>query len=345
MLDDKNYIQNKDPDGALEVAANEYLQAGFRAEVVGNIEKHNINRVIVAGMGGSALSALIAKSWLEDELKVSIEIVRTYDLPAYVDENTLVISSSYSGNTEEAISCLEQAKNAGAISVILASGGKLIEIAQSQQIPYVLVNSGMQPRMTTLSMLSGLMSILAAFGVVGSEKQEEVWAQQDWLEQQTAAWLLDVESKENLAKQLAEESLGKTAVFYGGAKTAPLAYKWKISWNENAKNVAFWNQYPEFNHNEFIGWTSHPVEKPFAVFDLVSSHEHSQILKRFEISDRLLSGKRPKSTVINLPGDSLLQQLLAGCILADFVSIYLAILNGVNPTPVELIEKLKVELA
>jgi len=149
----------------------------------------------------------------------------------------------------------------------------------------------------------------------------------------------------NYAKQLALLAVGKTPVFYGGTLTAPVAYKWKISWNENAKNTAFWNELPEFNHNEFIGWTSHPVEKPFAVFDLVSHLEHSQILKRFEISDRLLSGQRPKSTVVNLQGDTAIKQLLWGSILADFVSIYVAILNGVDPTPVPLIEKLKQELA
>ncbi len=126
--------------------------------------------------------------------------------------------------------------------------------------------------------------------------------------------------------------------------TAPVAYKWKISWNENAKNVAFWNEFPEFNHNEFLGWTSHPVEKPFAVFDIISNFEHPQIIKRFDVSDRLLSGLRPKSTVVNLKGDSLIKQLLWGSILADYVSIYLAILNGVDPVPVVLIEKLKKEL-
>jgi glucose/mannose-6-phosphate isomerase len=125
---------------------------------------------------------------------------------------------------------------------------------------------------------------------------------------------------------------------------APVAYKWKISWNENAKNVAFWNELPEFNHNEFMGWTSHPIEKPFAIFDLVSGLEHPQILKRFEVSDRLLSGQRPKSTVVNLAGDTVIAQMLWGSILADFVSIYVAILNGVDPTPVPLIEKLKKEL-
>lgn len=134
-------------------------------------------------------------------------------------------------------------------------------------------------------------------------------------------------------------------MFYAGHLMAPVAYKWKISWNENAKNLAFWNEYPEFNHNEFIGWSSHPVEKPFAVIDLVSEFEHERIQKRFAVSDKLLSGRRPKAHIVRLQGETPLAQMLWGCILADFVSIYVAVLNGVDPTPVDLIEKFKKELA
>ena len=104
----------------------------------------------------------------------------------------------------------------------------------------------------------------------------------------------------------------QTCALPSGELTWPLAYKWKISWNESAKNVAFWNQYPEFNHNEFIGWSSHPVEKPFAIIDLRSSLERQRIRERMELSDRLLSGKRPKATVVELKGETLMQQLLWG---------------------------------
>ena len=141
--------------------------------------------------------------------------------------------------------------------------------------------------------------------------------------------------------QLALIAVGKTPVFYAGSLMAPVAYKWKISWNENAKNVAFWNYFPEFSHNEFIGWTSHPVEKPFAVFDLISNLENPRILKRFALSDKMLSGKRPKSTVVPLQGETVLEQMLWGSVLADFVSIYVGILNNVDPTRVDLIEKFK----
>lgn len=346
MLDDANALKQHDPAGALGVAADQWQQAQYEVEVKnGANDGRELGRVVVAGMGGSALAAGLVQTWLAKELNVPFEIVRGYDLPNYVDNTTLVIASSYSGNTEETISCLEQARAKGAQIGILASGGKMLEMATGEGIAHVAVPSGFQPRMSTLYMLRGLIALLVEFGIVAASAQQEIADSAAWLKEETAGWVSSVSTDQNEAKQYALLAVGKTPVIYGGALTAPLAYKWKISWNENAKNTAFCNQYPEFNHNEFMGWASHPVEKPFVVFDLISSLEHPQILKRFEISDRLLSGKRPKATVVNLRGDTILKQLLWGCILADFTSIYVAILNGVDPTPVDLIERLKKELA
>jgi glucose/mannose-6-phosphate isomerase len=140
------------------------------------------------------------------------------------------------------------------------------------------------------------------------------------------------------------EIAGKTPVVYAGPRLAPVAYKWKISFNENAKNIAWWNSLPEFNHNEFMGWTSHPIEKPYTVIDLRSDLEHPQIQKRFELTDKLLSGRRPAAQVVQAEGQGLLQQLVWATAFGDFVSIYLALLNNVNPTPIDLIEKFKAEL-
>jgi len=346
MLDDINVLGQRDPNGALEIASLQYKQASFNVELQ-NVENDNrsINNVIVAGMGGSALAALLVKSWLKSEMTLPFEVVRSYDLPMYVDSNTLVIVSSYSGNTEESISCLEQAESKGAQVAIIASGGRLIGHADQNQTTFALLPADMQPRMAVIYNLCALVVLLANFKVISNDKINEIASLTEWLRSQSSKWASDVDTNNNYAKQLALQAVGKTAVFYGGTLTAPVAYKWKISWNENAKNVAFWNEYPECNHNEFIGWTSHPVEKPFAIFDIVSSFEHPRILKRFEISDRLLSGQRPKSTIINLMGQSVIEQLLWGSILADYASIYLAILNNVNPMPVMLIEKLKQELA
>ena len=346
MLDDQNVIKQRDPSDALGVAANQYQQARFAVEICQpEHDGRAISRIVIAGMGGSALAALLVKSWLKDELAVSFEVVRDYQLPGYVDNSTLVIASSYSGNTEETLSCLEQARQRGAQVAVIASGGALIEQAQHYDMTYVALPQDLQPRMAVIYNLRALVALLAHFGQASHLLFEEIAHASDWLQRESEQWGSTVTVDKNYAKQLALQAVGKTPVFYGGNLTAPVAYKWKISWNENAKNVAFWNEYPEVNHNEFMGWTSHPVEKPFAVFDLVSSLEHPQILKRFAVSDRLLSGKRPKAHTVTLQGDSLIKQLLWGGILADFVSIYVAILNGADPTPVALIEKLKKELA
>lgn len=343
-LDNENILAQRDPEGALKVAAEQFTQAKFEAEVTNKEhDERAITNVVVTGMGGSALAALLAKVWLKNDVVIPFEIIRGYDLPAYVNEHTLVIASSYSGNTEETVSALGQAADKGAQLGVISSGGKLNEIAEGSSIAHVVLPGGLQPRMAVIYNLRALLALLENFGVA-SGKLQEIETLSQWLGQESAAWGPTVPTEQNYAKQLAKQAVGKTPVFYGGALTAPVAYKWKISFNENAKNVAFWNEYPEFNHNEFLGWTSHPIEKPFAVFDLVSSFEHPRILKRFEISDRLLSGMRPKATVVKLGGDSLIAQMLWASILADYVSIYVAILNGVDPTPVELIEKFKVEL-
>lgn len=345
MLDDQNVIKQRDPSGALGVAGAQYQQARFAVEVAQSAhDGRALTRIVIAGMGGSALAALLVKTWLKQELFVPFEVVRDYHLPGYVDSSTLVIASSYSGNTEEILSCLEEASARGAQVAVIASGGGLIEQAVQRDIAYVQLPADLQPRMAVIYNLRALVALLGHFGQVSFLLFDDIARTADWLQQESAQWGSEVSVDKNYAKQLALQAVGKTPIFYGGNLTAPVAYKWKISWNENAKNVAFWNEYPEMNHNEFIGWTSHPIEKPFAVFDLVSPLEHPQILKRFTVSDRLLSGKRPKATTITLKGETLIEQLLWGSILADYASIYVAILNGTDPTPVPLIEKLKAEL-
>ncbi len=345
MLDDINVLSQRDPAGALEVAATQFRQALFPAEIKNpEHDGRDILQVVVAGMGGSSLAALQVKTWLGDQLPIPFEVVRTYMLPAYVGPNTLVIASSHSGNTEETLSCLKDARARGAQIAIITSGGKLKVAADESSIAHVIIPADIQPRMTVIYGLRALTALLAHFNVIPHSHFEEIGTLGNWLMEETAKWKKDVTVDKNLAKQLALMAVGKTPVFYAGSLMAPVAYKWKISWNENAKNVAFWNELPEFNHNEFIGWSSHPVEKPFAVFDLISKFEHPRILKRFEVSDRLLSGRRPKAHTVELQGESPLQQMLWANVLADFTSIYVAILNGVNPTPVDLVEKLKVEL-
>lgn len=345
MLDDDNVLRQRDPSDALGIAAAQFEQARFSADIADpDHDGREITKVIIAGMGGSALAGLMLKTWLAGELHVPVEIVRDYTLPAYVDTSTLVVASSYSGNTAETINCFAEARDRAAQVAVIAAGGELQRLADEYSVAHIQLPAEIQPRMTALYNLRALTALLGHFGVIGFDKFDEIKNTADWLGKETMGWVPGVRTDKNYAKQLALLSVGKTPVFYGGPLMAPVAYKWKISWNENAKNVAFWNQYPEFNHNEFIGWTSHPVEKPFVVFDLKSRFEDPEILKRFAISDRLLSGKRPKAIAVEMKGESVLAQMLWGSVLADFASIYTAILNGVDPTPVDLIEKLKKEL-
>lgn len=345
MLDDTNVLKQRDSQGALVVAAEQYTQVSFNP-VIGNgsYDHRPIRHIIVAGMGGSALAAELAKQWLGDVLGVSFDIVKSYRLPQYVGKDTLVIASSYSGNTEETVQCLRVALERRAQVAVIASGGALLDQAQRNDIAYAELPSGLQPRMAVIYNLRALLALLAHFEIIRSSYLNEVADCEAWLQKESDAWTKEMPVDKNYAKQLALLAVGKTPVFYAGTLMAPVAYKWKISWNENAKNVAFCGTLPEFNHNEFIGWSSHPIEKPFAVFDIVSNFEHPQIMKRFDVSDRLLSGLRPKANRIALRGSSVIEQMLWGSILADFVSIYVAILNGVDPTRVDLIEKLKIEL-
>jgi len=341
MLDDLKLIHERDADDALGVAEHqcEYLQYQFDFEFKPSGEIRNI---VLGGMGGSALYAVFFNSW--PGFPVPFEISRNYSVPHYVNQHTLFIASSYSGNTEETLSALAEAEQRKAQIVVLAAGGKLAERAEQAGYPLIRVPGGIQPRMSSFYCLAGLIQLFEPLGLVPEGSLQELRAAGEWLGGQVKAWIPTVPTANNAAKQLAQELMGKSVVVYSGPKLAPAANKWKICMNENAKNVAWWNQLPEFNHNEFVGWDSHPLDKPYAVVDLRSKLEHPRIQKRFELSARLLSGKRPAPEVVEAQGDTILQQLLWTAVMGDFTSLYLAILNGLNPTPVELVERLKKEL-
>lgn len=339
MIDDLKYIHQKDTKDALGVAEKQWQQLDydFTCKI---IEKVEIKNIVLAGMGGSALAGKLSQSWPGYDLP--FEICSDYHIPKYVGPGTLFIASSYSGNTEETLSALAEAENAGAHIGVITSGGKLKDIATNNNYPIVELPDGYQPRTTAFFGLRALITLLSGYGILkGDVLLDELKSTAGFMKDEISNWTAEVPAVKNPAKRLARELMGLSPVIYSGPFLWPAAYKWKISLNENAKNVAWCNQYPEFNHNEFIGWSSHPVEKLYAVIDLKSSFDNSQIKKRFEISDRLLSGRRPAAHVVEAAGDNPLQQLLWTVAFGDFVSIYLAILNGVDPTPVDLIEKLK----
>lgn len=340
MLDDLKYIHQRDGQDALGAAEKQWqqLQHKFEFEIT-NIQ--TVENVVLAGMGGSALGAVFINSW--PGLPLPFEISRDYSLPNYVNSKSLVIVSSYSGNTEETLSSLSDAEKRKAKIVVLSAGGKLTDIAHEKQYPLLQIPSVPQPRMSSFYVWNAAVQILEKLGLA-NDKTTELQAAGNWLKDQVANWRPDVATKDNQAKQIATELAGKTVIVYSGPKLFPAANKWKVWINENAKNLAWAYQYPEFNHNEFIGWSSHPIQKLFAVVDIRSNLENPRTQKRFELSERLLSGKRPMPIVVQAEGETVLQQLLWAAVLGDFASIYLALLNNVNPTPVDLVEKFKTAL-
>lgn len=341
MIDDLKYIHQRDSKDSLGVAEKQWQQ--LEHEFSCQKSKPKIKNIVLAGMGGSALAGKLSQSWPGHELP--FEICSSYDVPRYVGPETLFIASSYSGNTEETLSALSKAEKRGAVLGVITSGGKLKDIAVEKNYQLVELPTGYQPRTTAFYGLKALLSMLGSFGVIEAEKaNNELKDAAGFIKNEISKWTAEIPAVKNPAKKLARELMGLSPVIYAGPFLWPAAYKWKINFNENSKNVAWCNQYPEFNHNEFIGWSSHPIEKLYSVIDLRSSFDDSQIKKRFEISDKLLSGRRPAAHVVEAKGDTPLQQLLWTVAYGDFVSIYLALLNGVDPTPVDLIEKLKTSL-
>ncbi|HET9722127.1 MAG TPA: bifunctional phosphoglucose/phosphomannose isomerase [Candidatus Saccharimonadales bacterium] len=341
MLDDLKYIHQRDSQDAFGIAEKQATQLTQKFEVPAI--RGVFENIVYGGMGGSALAALISQSW--PGYKLPFEVCRQYHIPAYVSDKTLFIACSYSGNTEETISALQEAEAKGARIVVIAGGGKLQEIAQQKRHTFVLLPKAAQPRYAVFYNLAAFLAVLESAKLADAENIDaELRMASEFLQQAVQSWIPTVPTAQNPAKRLAQEIVGKSAVIYGGPLMAPIAYKWKISFNENAKNVAWWGQYSEFNHNEFIGWSSHPVNKPYAVIDLRSNLEHERIQKRFELSDRMLSGRRPAAQVVQAEGQTLPQQLLWTSNFGDFVTLYVAMLNNVDPGPVDLVEEFKKKL-
>jgi glucose/mannose-6-phosphate isomerase len=340
MLDDLKFIHEKDGDDVLGTAGRQWQQV--LEEYLVKVDKKSFDNVVLSGMGGSALAAALAQSW--PGFNVPFVISRDYSIPQFLGDKSLFIASSYSGNTEETLTALASAEKTGATIVVISSGGRLEEIAKEKSYTFAKLPGGLQPRHATLYGLKALLEITDGFGLT-ENKASELAAKSDYLKQLCEPWVAEKPTKGNLAKEIAQELMGKSVVVYSGPILAPVGYKWKISFNENSKHIAWFNQYPEFNHNEFLGWTKQPTQKPYAVIDLRSSMDNPRVSKRFEVTSKLLSGLRPNPINVEAKGEDKLEQMLWTMLLGDFVSIYLALLSNLNPFPVALIEDLKKELA
>jgi len=297
-------------------------------------------KVIICGIGGSALPVNI----LNAVTNVSVPILahRDYNLPKEAGENSLIICISYSGNTEETVSALNEAVQKKLKIVGVATGGKVAEICKKNNLTFVKIPSGIQPRSATGYMFSALAKILANAGAVDDISGEII---------KTSEKLEKINVKlEKRGKQLAKKLIGKIPVIYSSNKFNVLPRIWKIKFNENSKIPAFWNYFPELNHNEMVGYSGksqNPNSKfqNFIVLILRDKNDHPRILKRMALTAKLLDKSGVKTEFIEIRGSSDLFKVFSNLLLGDWVSYYLALENKIDPTPVKIVEDFKKMLA
>jgi glucose/mannose-6-phosphate isomerase len=301
--------------------------------------------VMISGMGGSALPGNLLRIYLHDLFRqdsqknhrFGIFQNRFYSLPPEAFDNCLNIISSYSGNTEETVSSFEEALKNNLPCVGIAAGGKVVEMCRENNVPLVLMpppEKILQPRMATACNFSAVFKVLSNSGMIESKEEEF----RKYSEEMKAG-------RENFRKQgeeIAKAIKGKTPVVYASTKFKSLAMIWKIMINENAKTPAFWNFFPELNHNEMVGFTNPQGKFHFLV--LKDSSDHPKNLKRFDVTTKILKDYNMDSTTIEIPQGDMLFRIFATLQIGCWVSYSLALEYGVDPTPVEMVEKLKVLL-
>jgi glucose/mannose-6-phosphate isomerase len=293
---------------------------------------HGIKNVLVVGMGGSALPGDFLKMYVEkDNIKVSV--ARDYRLRKPVSSDTVVFVISYSGNTEETIEALEQLIQTKANSIVLASGGKLVELAHTNNLPLILVPQGMQPRCATGYFFSIMVAVLEKMNVV-SNKQNEIISLKE-----TLSSLMDHAYLQNLAKRIQ----GKVPLVYGASDFLFVVRNIKIKFNENSKTQAFFNVFPELNHNEMVGFTNLVMTPFFLIFQKPNDYE--RVIKRMHIFVQLMKEKHLETEIILLRGKTMLEWIFEASYMGDWLSYYLALAYGIDPEPVVMVEDFKKKMA
>ena len=305
----------------------------------------DIDKVVVLGMGGSAIGGDLVRTLAENGSRVPVIVHRDYGLPAYVNERTLLIASSYSGSTEETLSAFGPALETGARMLAITTGGKLGELAAAGHVPVFKIDYQAQPRAALGFSFIPIIGILQKLGFL-PDKDDGVGEAVEVMEKLVNE--LDEKSPvvDNIAKQIAQRLHGKLAVIYGAGVLAEVAHRWKTQINENGKSWAFHEAFPELNHNATVGY-AHPPEviDKLRVIVLRSPLFNERIKLRYEVTGELLERAGVPHEYLDSTGESALAQMMGLIITGDFISYYLGILNGIDPTPVEVISYLKDRLA
>ncbi|MDD2766143.1 MAG: bifunctional phosphoglucose/phosphomannose isomerase [Candidatus Moranbacteria bacterium] len=301
--------------------------------------------IMISGMGGSALPGNIFRTYLDNafiqekkdptkESPIAVYQNRSYSLPREAFKDCLNFICSYSGNTEETIASFEEALKNNLPCIGLSSGGKIEEMCKANDVPHIKLPipfPGFQPRVGTGYFFSTMLQVLVNQRMTRDTTTE--------LLQEVELMQTRITDIEEQGKNFAKQVIGKTPVIYTTPEYQSVAMVWKIKFNENAKTPAFWNFFPELNHNEMVGWTL-PQGK-FIVFMLRDTLAHPRILKRFEITAGLLREKGVEVVTVDMVGETVFDKIFSSILLADFTSYFLALEYGENPTPVDMVESLK----
>jgi glucose/mannose-6-phosphate isomerase len=310
---------------ALEIAQNSTISGDYA----------NISNVLICGMGGSGIGGSMVQTWLADELKVPVSIAKDYSIPNFVDENTLVIGSSYSGNTEETLVAIEEAQKKGAKIIGITSGGKMEALCQSNGYDYIKVPGGNPPRTALAYSLVQLLHIFATIGMSSADRLKEIAAGRDLI-------VAESETVHMKAKGLAEHLHQKVGVIYGTTAYEPVLVRARQQFNENSKYLNWTNPIPEMNHNELVGWGG--GDRRFAPVFFMTQGNHPRNDKRIEITREKISEKTSVFD-IHAKGDSQIEQSLYLINIVDWSSFYLAALDDIDTIDIAVIDYLKGTLA
>jgi glucose/mannose-6-phosphate isomerase len=338
---DRASVEAVDPGGMLEDVLNQPHQledAVWRVDSVAIPPVDAPGGLVVCGMGGSAIGADLARGAIGDRARRPLVISRDYAPPSWVGEETLVLCASYSGDTEETLAAYRVAGDRGAARVVMTTGGPLAEAARADGVPVIGVPSGMQPRAAVAYMTVGALELAALAGVTDSLRGEIEMAS-ILLRELALEWGPDGEP-ECEPKALARALRGQAPVVYGAELTAPVSVRWRSQLNENAEIPAFDGVLPEMDHNEICGWG----QPTFTAIFLQDGEQHTRVMRRIELTAEVVAAAGSPVQRVRSRGQTRVERVLSLVLLGDLVSVYLAALNGVDPTPVARIEDFKQRL-
>jgi len=343
ILDEPQTIKSFDKGNMLDFCFNSaklYREGAKLADKI-KVCYSKPDNIIVAGMGGSGIGGDLLKDWVRNKTDVPIEVNRDYNLPAYAGKKTLVLLTSYSGDTEESLGAFLDALRRKCMIFCVSSGGAVLENAERLKVPYLRVPGGMSPRAALPYLFVPLIACLEKMGLAAGASEEL----------KEALKLLEKISKDNSPDKLVKENFSKTLalnigqtapVVYGSGYYRSVAMRFKQQFNENSKVPAKWEVFSELNHNEIVGWESAgELAKCFSTIFIRDRDEPTEISSRIQITKELVTKAGLPLYEVHTQGESSLARMLSTICIGDFTSVYLAVLRGVDPTPVKTINYLK----